>query len=50
MVQPVAKIRQYEPSDEKLVLFTVGKANLELLAAANSRGTFCVNVGRELIF
>lgn len=37
MASPVALIRNYEPSDKKLVQFMVGKANLQALAVANNK-------------
>ena len=37
MAPPVALIRNYEPSDKKLVHFMVGKANLQALAVANNK-------------
>jgi len=38
MAQPAAMIRLYDPQDDKLVKFVVGKASMELLARANSAG------------
>jgi len=38
MVQPTARIRPYEPSDDKEVRFIIGKTNMEPLAVANQRG------------
>jgi len=40
MPLPSAVIRPYEPKDKKLVLFMVGKANLQPLAVANNNGEF----------
>ena len=40
MVDNSARIRQYEPNDERLVRFVLGKATLEPLTVANRRGTF----------
>ncbi|KIM48156.1 hypothetical protein M413DRAFT_439880 [Hebeloma cylindrosporum] len=37
MASPVAAIRNYEPSDKKLVHFMVGKSNLQALAVANNK-------------
>jgi hypothetical protein len=39
MAEAGARIRLYEASDEKLVKFTIGKAAMEGLAAANRSGT-----------
>ena len=33
-----AKIRRFEPSDDKVVRFAIGKAAMESLAVANRRG------------
>jgi len=40
MVEPVAHIRVYEASDNKLVRFVIGKSHLESLAIANRRAYF----------
>ncbi|KAG6878397.1 hypothetical protein C0993_007579 [Termitomyces sp. T159_Od127] len=37
MAQRVAKIRRFEPSDDKVVRFAIGKAAMESLAVANRR-------------
>lgn len=39
MVEPVARIRLFQPSDDKHVRFLIGKANMESLATANRLGT-----------
>jgi len=39
MVEPVARIRPFQPSDDKLVRFCIGKANMEPLAVANFRAS-----------
>lgn len=44
MVEPTARIRLYEPRDDKLVRFAIGKANLSCLAVANSTGMFLVDI------
>lgn len=38
MPEPTAHIRPYEPTDKKLVVFMIGKANFGMLAVANNRG------------
>jgi hypothetical protein len=38
MAQPVARIRPFQSSDDRVVRFAIGKANMESLAVANSRG------------
>lgn len=38
MVEPSARIRPFEVSDEKQVKFAIGKGNLESLAVANRSG------------
>jgi len=37
MVEPVARIRRYEPRDDKALRFTIGKAQMECLALANQQ-------------
>jgi hypothetical protein len=38
MVEPIARIRPFVLSDDKLVRFLIGKANMESLAVANRKG------------
>jgi hypothetical protein len=38
MAEPVARIRPFQASDDKVVRFAIGKANMESLAVANRRG------------
>ena len=38
MAEPVACIRPFQASDDKVVRFAIGKANMESLAVANRRG------------
>ncbi|KZT06924.1 uncharacterized protein LAESUDRAFT_749833 [Laetiporus sulphureus 93-53] len=40
MAMPVARIRPFQPSDEKLVHFMIGKANMDALAVANRQAYF----------
>lgn len=42
MVEPIARIRPFQASDDKLVRFTIGKATMESLAVANRRGKPCL--------
>lgn len=46
MVEPVARIRLYQPEDKKLVQFIIGKDDMEALAVANKRG-MCLSVSCE---
>jgi hypothetical protein len=49
MVESTARIRQAKPSDEKLLRFYIGKANMESLAVANWRSElngFYLNEGK----
>jgi hypothetical protein len=39
MAEPVARIRPFQASDDKVVRFAIGKANMESLAVANRRGS-----------
>jgi hypothetical protein len=39
MTEGDARIRLCEPSDDKLVKFSIGKASMECLAVANRSGT-----------
>jgi len=55
MAEPVARFRLYQPSDRKLVQFTVGKGDMEALAVANRQVyfhpvTLSVWVGLSCIF
>lgn len=46
-----ARIRKYDPADDKIVRFLVGKANMEGLATANVRGNapfIALTAGRVL--
>ena len=38
MAEPVACIRPFRASDDKVARFAIGKANMESLAVANRRG------------
>lgn len=38
MAEPVARIRPFQASDDKVVRFAIGKAHMESLAVANRRG------------
>jgi hypothetical protein len=40
MADATAKIRPYTASDRKLVVFKIGKSNMEALAVANSKSKF----------
>jgi hypothetical protein len=40
MVEPVARIRLVQSSDDKALVFAIGKANMEPLAVANFRGGY----------
>lgn len=40
MAEPVARIRPFQASDDKVVRFAIGKAHMESLAVANRRGEF----------
>ena len=40
---PGAHIRPYETKDSRLVHFLIGKANLSVLAVANSRGVYYIS-------
>jgi hypothetical protein len=44
MDEPVARIRPFEPSDDKEVRFIIGKSNMEYLAVANSSGEFILPI------
>jgi hypothetical protein len=49
MAESTACIRQAKPSDERLLRFYIGKANMESLAVANWRGelnVFYLNEGK----
>lgn len=50
MPEPVAAIRPYRPDDAKLVLFMVGKANLQALAVANNKGLYLSLLFRLVTF
>ena len=38
MVEPVARIRPFQASDDTIVRFVIGKGSLESLAVANRKG------------
>ncbi|EED77984.1 predicted protein [Postia placenta Mad-698-R] len=55
MVEPVARIRLYQPEDKKLVQFIIGKDDMEALAVANKRAyfhplTLAIWIGLSCIF
>lgn len=41
MVEPTARIRLYEPADNKAVRFFIGKSHMEGLALANRKSKSC---------
>lgn len=49
MVEPVARIRAFEASDDKQVRFVIGKANLESLAIANRRGVSAISLNHQFL-